>query len=256
MLQADHLSYHIQSQAIINDCSFHLKHNELTVIIGTNGAGKSTLLRLLTGFIMPTAGECRLLGKPLTQWSSKTLSRVRTVMKQNSHISFPFTAREIIAMGRSPYGSLHFQRAMDEVIEKTHCQGLCDKHYQRLSGGEQQRVQLARVLAQLWSPESQPKLLFLDEPTSALDLYHQQQMLRLLKNLTKTESYSVCCVLHDLNLAALYADRILLIDQGKLVEQGAPNDILTKDVLTKWYKAELCVLPHPEGDVPQVFLTQ
>ncbi|RKS87739.1 iron complex transport system ATP-binding protein [Orbus hercynius] len=256
MLTAQQLGYQVAERAIIDNLSLEINVGELVVIIGTNGAGKSTLLRMLTGFLAPTAGECCLLGKPLQHWCSKQLSQVRTVMRQHGALSFPFSVQEVIAMGRSPYGKKHFQQALDEVIEKTHCQELCPKNYQKLSGGEQQRVQLARVLAQLWTPDEQPKMLFLDEPTSALDLYHQQQMLRLLKKLTMTDSYSVCCVLHDLNLAALYADRIFLIDQGKLVAQGKPSEILTSATLAKWYKADLCVQVHPKHCIPQVFLTQ
>ncbi len=254
ILKANKITYQLGTKPLINQLSLELKHGELSVIIGTNGAGKSTLLRLLTGFLQPTDGECTLLGKPLKAWCRKQLSQTRTVMRQTSGLSFPFLVEEVIAMGRSPYGKKHFQQAMADVIEKTHCQSLCHKRYPQLSGGEQQRVQLARVLAQLWTPEKHPKLLFLDEPTSALDLYHQQQMLRLLKKLTQTESYSICCVLHDLNLASLYADRIFLIDQGKLVLQGKPADILTTQNLTTWYKADLNVHAHPMHNVPQIFL--
>ncbi|WP_392560075.1 heme ABC transporter ATP-binding protein [Orbus mooreae] len=255
MLQAEHLSYQIGGETLIDDVSLTIGKGELVVIIGTNGAGKSTLLRLLTGFLTPTDGECRLLGKPLKQWCHQSLAQVRTVMRQNSHIAFPFSAKEVIAMGRSPYGSVNLQNALADVIAKTHCQTLCHKNYQQLSGGEQQRVQLARVLVQLWSAKSEPRLLFLDEPTSALDLYHQQQMLRLLKTLTEKNSYSICCILHDLNLAALYADRIFLLHDGKLVAQGGVKDVLSTEILTQWYKADLSVGYHDQCPVPHVFLT-
>lgn len=256
MLKAQHISYQIDKFSLINNISLDLKLNELSVVIGTNGAGKSTLLRLLTGFYQPTQGECLFLGKPLDQWCSKQLSQSRTVMKQHGDISFPFSAKEVIAMGRAPYGKRNLKRALDEVIEKTHCESLCHKDYRLLSGGEKQRIQLARVLAQLWDEERRPRLLFLDEPTSALDLYHQQQMLRLLKTLTVEEPFSVCCILHDLNLASLYADRIFLIHEGQLVAQGSPEQVLTLDILKKWYKADLSVQSHPCHFLPQVFLTR
>lgn len=258
MLQASQLNYQIAGQPLISDVSLTIGQGQLVVIIGTNGAGKSTLLRLLSGFLTPTSGECHLLGKPLSQWCNKALAQVRTLMRQSNSISFPFSAQEVIAMGRTAaHRTADFQQLFNEVITKTHCQSLCHKNYQHLSGGEQQRVQLARVLLQLWSAKLEPRLLFLDEPTSALDLYHQQQMLRLLKELTQSHSYSVCCILHDLNLAALYADRLLLLDEGKLVAQGSVKEVLSTDILAKWYKADLLVGNHCDSlDLPHVFLTQ
>jgi len=175
-------------------------------------------------------------------------------MRQNCNITFPFKAKDVIAMGRAPHGKKYFKQALDDVIEKTQSQNICHKDYRLLSGGEQQRIQLARVLAQLWQPIPTPRLLFLDEPTSALDLHHQQQMLRLLHEFTHNEPFSVCCILHDLNLASLYADRIFLVHKGKLVEQGKPNEVLTKNSLTQWYRADIAMQNHPIHDLPQVCL--
>lgn len=254
MLKARQLSYQVGTTNLVDDVSLNIDQGELVVIIGPNGAGKSTLLRLLTGYLVPSHGQCHLLDKPINDWSHQALSKVRTVMRQQLNMTFPFSAKEVIAMGRVPHGKRYFKQALDDVITKTGCEGLCHKDYRQLSGGEQQRVQLARVLAQLWQPEPSPRLLFLDEPTSALDLYQQQQMLRLLHGLTRHEPLGVCCILHDLNLAALYADRLFLIHQGKLVEQGKPDLVLTKTVLTKWYHADLTVHNHPTHNVPQISL--
>jgi iron complex transport system ATP-binding protein len=159
-------------------------------------------------------------------------------------------------MGRSPHGYLDGLKAIQQVMAQTDCTALAQRDYRQLSGGEQQRVQLARVLAQLWQPEPSPRWLFLDEPTSALDLYHQQHTLRLLRSLTRQQPLAVCCVLHDLNLAALYADRILLLHQGHLVADGTPQEVLQTEVLTRWYQADLGVLHHPELALPQVYLRQ
>lgn len=256
MLTAANLSYQIGPHQLINNISLTINQGELVVIIGPNGAGKSSLLRLLTGYVQPNQGECYLLGKRLADWHRNALSKVRTVMRQHCDITFPFSAKDVIAMGRAPHGKKYFNQALDDVIEKTQSQTLCYKDYRLLSGGEQQRIQLARVLAQLWQPKPTPRLLFLDEPTSALDLYHQQQMLRLLHNLTRNEPFSVCCILHDLNLAALYADRIFLVHQGKLVEHGKPDKVLTKNSLTEWYRADIAVQNHPIHDIPQVSLVR
>ncbi|WP_392561163.1 heme ABC transporter ATP-binding protein [Orbus sturtevantii] len=254
MLDAKNLSYQIGPHRLIDNVSLNINQGELAVVIGPNGAGKSTLLRLLTGYLTPNQGECYLLGRRLIDWHKQALAKVRTVMRQSCNITFPFSAKDVIAMGRAPYGKQYFNQAIDDVIKKTQSQSICHKDYRLLSGGEQQRIQLARVLAQLWQPKPTPRLLFLDEPTSALDLYHQQQMLRLLHQITRNEPFSVCCILHDLNLAALYADRIFLVHKGKLVEQGKPDEVLTKSSLAKWYKADLTIQNHPTHDLPQICL--
>lgn len=255
MLTAEHLTFGYANRTLINDVSLNIQASEIVIIIGPNGAGKSTLLRLLTGYQKPASGECYLLNKPLSQWSETQLSKIRTVMLQQSQLTFPFKVKEVVAMGRAPYGKPHFEQAVQESMQQTDCLKLADRDYRSLSGGEQQRVQLARVLAQLWQPEPTEKLLFLDEPTSALDLYHQQHTLRLLKQLVTTQKLAVCCILHDLNLAALYADKILLIHQGRIVEQGAPADVLTVEKIHRWYGVEAGIFNHPNhSSIPQIYL--
>ncbi|WP_145500824.1 heme ABC transporter ATP-binding protein [Yersinia similis] len=256
LLEASHLHYHVQQQALINDVSLHIASGEMVAIIGPNGAGKSTLLRLLTGYFSPSHGECHLLGQNLNSWQPKALARTRAVMRQHSELAFPFSVSEVIQMGRSPYGGSQDRQALQQVMAQTDCLALAQRDYRVLSGGEQQRVQLARVLAQLWQPQPTPRWLFLDEPTSALDLYHQQHTLRLLRQLTRQEPLAVCCVLHDLNLAALYADRIMLLAQGKLVACGTPEEVLNAETLTQWYQADLGVSRHPESALPQIYLRQ
>lgn len=254
LLQASNLSYSAGNRQLINDISLQLKSGELVALIGPNGAGKSTLLRLLTGYLAPASGSCRLQGRPLQSWEPLELARTRAVMRQNSELAFGYSVREVISLGRSPQGNAQLQQALQQVLEQTDCLTLADRDYRQLSGGEQQRVQLARVLIQLWSTQPTPRWLFLDEPTSALDLYHQQHSLRLLQQLTRRSPLAVCCVLHDLNLAALYADRILLMHQGELVAAGTPKEVLQGDILQRWYRADLSVINHPESPVPQVFL--
>ncbi|SFD87223.1 ABC transporter [Kosakonia radicincitans] len=157
-------------------------------------------------------------------------------------------------MGRAPWGSQREADVVREVLTLTGCDELAHRRYATLSGGEQQRVQLARCLAQLWRDSAPEGWLFLDEPTSALDLYHQQQLLRLLKKLTASGKLHVCVVLHDLNLAALWADRILLLHKGRLVAQGSPQQVIQTPVIAQWYGADVQVSAHPGGDAPHVFL--
>nr|WP_113866298.1 heme ABC transporter ATP-binding protein [Brenneria salicis]NMN91943.1 iron complex transport system ATP-binding protein [Brenneria salicis ATCC 15712 = DSM 30166]RBP62836.1 iron complex transport system ATP-binding protein [Brenneria salicis ATCC 15712 = DSM 30166]RLM30709.1 heme ABC transporter ATP-binding protein [Brenneria salicis ATCC 15712 = DSM 30166] len=254
-LIARRLSFQAGVRYLIRDVSLEVDCGEIVAIIGPNGAGKSTLLRLLTGYLTPQQGECLLAGKSFAQWQPNTLAKTRAVMRQHSGMEFAFSVQDVVLMGRSPHGRTQRHEAVAlQVMEQTGCLALADRDYRHLSGGEQQRVQLARVLAQLWHPQPTPGWLFLDEPTSALDLYHQQHLLRLLKQLTRQQPLAVCCVLHDLNLAALYADRILLLHEGKLVAQGTPEQVLQADVLTHWYQADLNVSPHPEYPIPQVYL--
>ncbi|WP_230351679.1 heme ABC transporter ATP-binding protein [Lelliottia sp. WAP21] len=251
---AEGLSYHIANRAIIQDISLTLSPGELVALIGPNGAGKSTLLRLLTGFLRPTTGRCALGGKSLEKWPTQTLSRHRAVMRQNTQLGFDWPVESVIGMGRAPWTGCPESAIVHQVMSVTGCLPLAGRRYAALSGGEQQRVQLARALAQLWQNDSPRGWLFLDEPTSALDLFHQQHLLRLLKSLTDKGHLHVCVVLHDLNLAALWADRIILLHDGKMVSQGAPEAVLQAGDLARWYGAEVHVGLHPSGGKPQIFL--
>lgn len=239
---------------ILRNITLTLKPGELVALIGPNGAGKSTLLRLLTGYLTADSGECLLNGKALADWSPKSLSRRRAVMRQQSQLGFDWPVEEVVKMGRAPWEASNTNAIANQVMALTGCLPLLGRKYSTLSGGEQQRVQLARALAQLWVDDGPQGWLFLDEPTSALDLYHQQHLLRLLKQLTLAGKLHVCAVLHDLNLAALWADRLLLLHQGEIVAQGTADEVLQADTLHRWYGAEVHIAQHPEKPTPQVFL--
>ncbi len=253
-LSAAHLRLQRGSRWLIDDVSLTLRCGELVALIGPNGAGKSTLLRLLTGYLPAAGGECQLAGRALAQWPAETLSRRRAVMLQQTQLRFDWPVEAIVAMGRAPWGSQREADIVRDVLALTGCDDLAGRRYATLSGGEQQRVQLARCLAQLWRDDAPEGWLFLDEPTSALDLYHQQQLLRLLKKLTASGKLHVCVVLHDLNLAALWADRILLLHKGRLVAQGTPQQVIQTPVIAQWYGADVQVSAHPGGAAPHVFL--
>ncbi|MBJ3814466.1 heme ABC transporter ATP-binding protein [Shimwellia pseudoproteus] len=252
-LSATHLQLQRGGRPLIDDVSLNLPPGELLALIGPNGAGKSTLLRLLSGYLPPDSGRCLLENRPLAQWPAQALARRRAVMLQQTRLAFDWPVAAIIAMGRAPWGNQQNRDIVEHVSALTGCQALHHRRYITLSGGEQQRVQLARSLAQLWQDDGPRGWLFLDEPTSALDLYHQQQLLRLLKSLTLRGQLHVCVVLHDLNLASRWADRILLLHSGKLVAQGAPQAVIREDVIRRWYGAEVSITPGPDNR-PQVFL--
>lgn len=255
-LQAEKLSYRYDGRLLVDDVSLSLSTGEMVTLIGPNGAGKSTLLRLLTGFLPASAGSCRLAGKPLTCITAAELARQRAVMRQQHNLSFPMQAVDVVALGRAPWSSVRREEIIYEVMTLTGALPLARRDYRQLSGGEQQRVQLARVLAQLWHDDGPQGWLFLDEPTSALDLFYQQQTLRLLHQLTRKGNLMVCAVLHDLNLAALWSDRLLLMSQGKLVATGSAEEVITEPVLTRWYRADLSVITARECGRPQVQLNQ
>ena len=254
MIDAQNLVYSIHGRRLTDNVSLTLPGGEIVAILGPNGAGKSTLLRQLTGYLKPDSGRCTLLGKPLPEWPLTELAKTRAVMRQNSHMAFPFSVREVIRMGRHPHRTHNPRDETEHIMALCDCSQLASRDYRQLSGGEQQRVQLARALAQLWCDGSPRGWLFLDEPTSALDLFHQQHLLRLLKTLTRKGHLHVCIVLHDLNLAALWADRIVLLHGGNIVAEGAPAEVLQADTLTRWYGAEVHVGTHPTSGGPQIFL--
>lgn len=253
-LEARSLRYSQGGRLLIDTLDLALKPGEMVALIGPNGAGKSTLLRMLTGFLTSDSGECWLGDRPLAEWPRERLAQRRAVMRQQNPVTFSLPAEAVVAMGRAPWPVTGTEAIVEQVMALTGCTGLAGRDYRLLSGGEQQRVQLARVLAQLWRDGAPRGWLFLDEPTSALDLFWQQRTLRLLHRLSRQHDFSVCAVLHDLNLAALWADRILLLHQGRLVAQGSPQEVMTEATLTRWYQADLRVAPHHESGRPVIQL--
>ena len=265
-LETDRRLIRTRISALKQELSQVEKHRELirssrargnmktAAIVGYTNAGKSTLLRQLTGYLQPDSGECRLFNKPLNEWSITELAKHRAVMRQNSHMAFPFSVQEVIQMGRHPHRTGNQDNETAQIMALCDCQALANRDYRQLSGGEQQRVQLARLLVQLWEPTPSPKWLFLDEPTSALDIHHQQHLFRLLRQLVHERQFNVCCVLHDLNLAARYADRIVLMQKGKVIANGKPQDVLTQQALTMLYGADITVLKDPANHSPLIVL--
>ncbi|MBT0731091.1 heme ABC transporter ATP-binding protein [Rosenbergiella nectarea] len=255
-LSARQLGLQIGSRTLITPLDLKLELGEFVTIMGPNGAGKSTLLRLLTGFLSATEGECLLAGKPYAQWDRSQLASQRAVMRQHNQLAFAMSAEEVILLGISQYATRRQRTILEQVVALIGCQMLCDRNYATLSGGEQQQIQLARVLAQLWKEDEPEGWLFLDEPTSALDLFHQQHLLRLLHRLTRNGRLMVCAVLHDVNLAATWSDRIVVMRQGALVADGSVQQVLTESQLTAWYQAELSVIQPASFSHPIVLLNK
>lgn len=233
MLEARDVGYRVGNRWLLKEVSFLLGPGEVLAILGPNGAGKSTLIRLLSGELTPTTGQVFLGGKPLSQLSPLSQARMRAVLVQVRQVSFPFTVWEVVMMGRLPHldgraeGKEDLART-EEALRLTGAFPFSDRAYHSLSGGEATRVDLARVLAQSDS------LLILDEPTNHLDPRYVVEVLRLLRQLARAGA-SVLVVLHDLNLAARVADRVLLLHQGQVVALGKPNEVLSPPILEAVY---------------------
>ena len=229
MIEAVNIRYRVGATVILDDVRLSITPGTVTTILGPNGAGKSTLLKCLTGALQPEAGRIVLDGTPLDAYSLAALSRKRAVLSQSSFVNFPFSVLEIVMMGRSPYIGSQATGSdavvIREVLENVDAWHLQQRIFPTLSGGEQQRVHLARVLAQMW--DRQHAYLFLDEPTTALDLKHQHQILRLTRRIAQERNTAVCLILHDLNLAMQYADQGVLMQDGRVVASGAIREVLT-----------------------------
>lgn len=212
---------------------------EFVAVVGPNGAGKSSLLRAVTGE-WPCSGQVHIGGRELGTWPREPLARRLAVMTQHPHLAFDFTVREVVALGRLPHrgaGRRADARVVAEVLDALALAPFAERSYLALSGGERQRVQFARVAAQVWEP-AEPALLLLDEPTSALDLAQQQSVLGLADAL-RARGVAVVAVLHDLNLAARYADRVALLRQGRLCALAPPDEALRPDALQAVFGVEV-----------------
>lgn len=252
MLEAQDISVERGRRALVRDVSLVLEPGQSVAIVGPNGAGKTTLLRALSGEIAPTAGKVLLHGRELARWSKEELARARAVLPQSSSLDFPFTVGEVVLMGRMPHGR-SARRDMEiaqAALELVGAAQLADRLYTTLSGGERQRVQLARVLAQIWEGD-EPRYLLLDEPTASLDLAHQQATMRTARRFAR-RGVGVVAVLHDLNLAAQHADRIVVLSDGRVVAAGPARDALTPDIIRGVFGIEACMITHPRFRSPLI----
>ena len=247
----------IGDKTILDAVSLTLGAGELLAVLGPNGAGKSTLLRVLSGALAPSEGWVVLDGRPLSDWNRRALARRRAVLPQSSPLSFGFRAYEIVQRGREPYAGLSARDDDNEIVQSAMAEAdvvdLAERIYPTLSGGEQQRVQLARVLSQVWplGVRAETRFLLLDEPTSSLDLAHQHALLQLTRRWAE-QGLGALLILHDLNLAALYADRICLLRDGRLAADGPPEEVLTPEAIEGCFDLPVTVVRHPSRDRPYV----
>ncbi|WP_327117010.1 heme ABC transporter ATP-binding protein [Nocardia sp. NBC_01730] len=230
------------SRRVLEGIDFEVVAGQVVALVGPNGAGKSTLLAALAGELTPSEGVVELDGRALAHWSSLDMARRRAVLPQSHTVGFPFTAREVVAMGRAPWVRTERRERDEEQIAAamaaTDVEHLAARSFPTLSGGERARVALARVLAQ------DTGTLLLDEPTAALDLGHQEAVLRLA-TARAAAGAAVVVVLHDLGIAAAYGDRVAVLESGRIAADGPPRAVLTTDLLTRVYQHPVEVLDHP-----------
>lgn len=255
MIKVRHVSGGYTNELILKDVSFDVKKGELFGIIGPNGSGKTTLLKMISHILPARSGEIAIKGKPLSTYSAKELARCVAVLPQNIAQTFSYSAKETVSLGRYAHQSGLWQTFSDEdervvqaVMEQTGIKQYENEPIDKLSGGERQRVFLAQALAQ------NPEILLLDEPTNHLDLAYQKELLDVLKTWTRKNHLTVVSIFHDLNLAGLYCDRLLLLNDGKLTVCGTPDDVLKKSRIEEVYHATIEKHPHPEVPKPQMMI--
>ncbi|MCE5243538.1 MAG: ABC transporter ATP-binding protein [Desulfobacteraceae bacterium] len=239
---------------VLEDVGFSVREGEFFVIIGPNGSGKSTLVKALSGVCGPATGEIFICGSPLKAYSRKALARAVSVVPQVQPVAIPFTAAEVVLMGRNPHlGLLGVEKREDfQIAERamsfTGASALAGREFERLSIGERQRVLIARAICQ------ESRIVMLDEPTASLDPAHQVQIMELLDRLRREKGTTILMVSHDLNLAALYADRLLLMKRGTGAGMGTPREVLTRETLEEAYGCRLFVDENPSREVPRITL--
>lgn len=254
-LVLDSLTCRYGSRTALDALSLRVERGEFVAVVGPNGSGKSTLLRAVAGAIRPAAGRVLLDGREVHSLRGRERARQMAVVAQETSIEFDFTVEETVQMGRlshqGPLGreSEADRLAVQQALELTGTIDLAGRAITRISGGERQRVILARALAQ------EPRLLLLDEPTAHLDLAFQTEIFDLVRSLNREQGLTVVAVLHDLNLAALYADRVVMLRGGETFADGPPRSVITEKNVAAVFGRPVRVIPHPEDGSPHVVLT-
>ncbi len=253
-ITVQNLNYAFNGNPVLQDITFEVPQGRFFIIIGPNGSGKTTLLKLLTSLLPLQAGQIALQDRSLTDFRTKVLAQRIAYVPQNVPVEFPFSVIQVVLMGRAPHlGLLGFEgpddyRLAEQAMATTDVTHLAHRRLDELSGGERQRVFIARAICQ------QPEILLLDEPTAALDLAHQIRVMDLMDQLKTEQGVTVVMVSHELNLAAMYADQLLLLSQGRIAGKGPPAKVLDFALLEKVYGCTLVVDQSPLGDYPRVHL--
>ncbi len=251
MVELRDIAWRVGQARILEDITLGFRRGAFNCVLGPNGAGKSTLLRIATGLLRPSAGRVLYDGAPVESIGAEALARGRAVLSQHVELSFPLPARAVAMMGRYPhYGRVPGARdraIVERALEIVGIGEQADQAYPTLSGGEQQKVQLARVLAQIWNYDSPSghKLLFLDEPTTSLDVHYQIHLLDVARDLTRHDC-TVVAILHDLNVALQYGDAFFVLDGGRLVHQADSAGAIEADLIERVFRVHAHRIVDPQ----------
>lgn len=254
ILSASNLCFSYGAWPVLQGVSFETLPGEFLGIIGPNGAGKTTLLKLLSGLASPREGTVTLNGENLRRLGKRKTARIIAMVPQENPLVFSFTAEEVVLMGRSPHlGRLQFEGSRDRDIATramtlTGTLGFAGRALNELSSGERQRVLIARALAQ------EPRIIFLDETTAYLDIRRQASFFNLMRRLNRQEGLTVVAVTHDINLASLFCDRVIILKEGRLFALGNPGEVITEQSVREVYETAVFVDSHPVHGVPRVNL--
>jgi iron complex transport system ATP-binding protein len=249
VIAAENVTVRVGAKTLLDGVSLAVGAGETVALVGPNGAGKSTLMRVLAGELKPATGRVRLKGRPLTDYAPRDLAEHRAVLSQSVSVAFPFTVGEVVRMGAGDRHGRIVEQLADAALADVELASFHDRIITTLSGGEQQRAHFARVLVQLACGESAhgPGVLLLDEPTASLDLKHQLDMLEAVRRCA-ARGIAAVAILHDLNLATLAADRIVVLHGGRVAAEGPPATTITDDLLRRVFKVETAVgRPPPPG---------
>ena len=248
------VSYAFANRTVIRNLSFSVAEGDFFIIIGPNGSGKTTLLKIFAGLLKLQKGHIQIFGRHVTDYKQKSLARTIAMVPQQLPLDFPFTVAESVLMGRAPHqGALGIENKKDfavatQAMAFTEEEHLADRRLDQLSGGEQQRVFIARAICQ------EPQIMLLDEPTASLDLAHQVRTMDLMERLKTEKQVTVIMVSHDINIAAMYADQLLLLKDGQILSLGSPREVLTFQNLEAAYSCRLLVDESPLDESPRITL--
>jgi len=254
ILEAREVDFSYYDGLVIKSVSLGLKKRDIVGLIGPNGSGKTTLLRILSGFLPPKSGRVCLSGRDLGEMSRRDIARLIAVVPQELEMLFSFSVWEMVMMGRTPHArrllgaGRHDREVVERVMERVGIQYLAQRPFQELSGGERQKVIVAMALAQ------EPDILLLDEPTVHLDINHQVEVLELLRRLNGESGLTVLATMHDLNLAALYFDKLVLLNEGEIVSHGTPEEVLQEAHIRQVFEASVEIQKHPTLGVPHMVI--
>ncbi|HKR21954.1 MAG TPA: heme ABC transporter ATP-binding protein [Pyrinomonadaceae bacterium] len=259
MLTADNITFRVGNKSLLSEISVTFAPGKLHLIVGPNGAGKSTLIKVLARLLRPLSGTVEYEGVDVAHTSEAELAKRRAVLSQAVEVAFPLTVRELVTMGRYPHfggrPGAHDEQIVEEVMDHFDVTEFSDRNYQTLSGGERQRVNFARVLTQLWpdGPTSSCRYLFLDEPLTFLDIRHQIDFLNKIKTFASAADVVTVGVVHDLNLAARFADHIVLLNESRVVANGTPGEVLTRQQIEDVFGVRTSFIESGDSGVHLVF---